>query len=311
VSSEKQIVKIESIFTQSKDLVNEHQDCTEIERVLIIKNEIEDENYSDNWVNNTDILNEEITIKKDIEESLDANLSQNFPEENKISLNDDLLIKNSIKSCEKWPELLQKQEERQKELNRNKTCKKCDFIADNMLELHRHIDDSKDGCSELYNPKKECFICHKKFMLLVKKYEHVKKDHQDCFLRDCHLCLKSKLKNPVTYEKHLSRHYRSPDFVCNHCGKEFYKKESWEIHMLNHDENYWIVCDLCGYKCKTKCSLKIHMIYHLQIKTAVCEYCSKSFTSGPVLRKHHFQHHKIFPKRYNRCIKCDFCFLYR
>lgn len=95
-----------------------------------------------------------------------------------------------------------------------KVCKKCHFTADSVLILLKHIDDSKQNCSDYYEPTKECYICHRRFMLDVKKREHVRRDHLDYTSKDCPHCIRSRLKTPTAYELHVRQHFAQPDFLC-------------------------------------------------------------------------------------------------
>lgn len=93
-------------------------------------------------------------------------------------------------------------------------CKKCNFEARRLLELLRHIDESEEGCSDVYNPTKECYICHKKFMLHTMKIKHIEKDHVDLDNTDCNYCETRNIRNIVAFEKHLRDHFEPPEFGC-------------------------------------------------------------------------------------------------
>jgi hypothetical protein len=93
-------------------------------------------------------------------------------------------------------------------------CKKCKFEAKRLLELLKHIDESSEGCCELYNPTKECYICHKKFMLHTMKVKHIEKDHSNLDNTDCNYCEVREIGNVVLYEKHLRDHFEPPEFFC-------------------------------------------------------------------------------------------------
>lgn len=192
-----------------------------------------------------------------------------------------------------------------------KICKKCNFMADSILVLLKHIDDSKKNCSEFYEPTKECYICHKKFMLDVKKREHVRRDHLDYALKDCPHCIRSRLKTATAYELHVRQHFAQPDFLCTSCGKGFFKKELYEMHMRHHDPDFFLLCDLCPYKCKIKNSMSIHLKHHFDIRPYVCDKCCKSFHKSNALTQHIFQVHKTTNKGCYKCAKCFYCFLHR
>jgi KRAB domain-containing zinc finger protein len=193
----------------------------------------------------------------------------------------------------------------------NRTCKKCKFIADSVLELLKHVDDSKINCSEFYAPTYVCYICMKKFMLDVKKREHVRRDHIEYASKDCPHCIRSRLKTSTAYELHVRQHFAQPDFLCTSCGKGFFKKELYDLHMRSHDDNFWLYCDHCEYKSKAKCLMTTHLKHHFGIRPFVCDKCSKPFHKSNALNQHMFQVHKTTNKGCYRCEKCDYCFLHR
>lgn len=193
----------------------------------------------------------------------------------------------------------------------SRTCKKCKFIADSVLELLKHVDDSKTNCSDCYEPTYICYICRKKFMLDVKKREHVRRDHVEYASKDCPHCIRSRLKTSTAYELHVRQHFAQPDFLCTICGKGFFKKELYDLHMRTHDDNFWLLCDHCEYKSKAKCLMTTHLKHHFGIRPFVCDKCSKPFHKSNALNQHMFQVHKTTNKGCYRCEKCDYCFLHR
>lgn len=121
------------------------------------------------------------------------------------------------RSYKRWSDDVEKPKKKSdKNLHKSdkKICKKCHFVADSVLILLKHIDDSKQKCSDYYEPTKECYICHRKFMLDVKKREHVRRDHIDYTSKDCPHCIRSRLKTPTAYELHVRQHFAQPDFLC-------------------------------------------------------------------------------------------------
>jgi hypothetical protein len=195
-------------------------------------------------------------------------------------------------------------------INSRRTCKKCNFLAGHALDLFRHVDESKENCIALYQPTQECFICHKKFMLLTMKISHIKRDHKDMELTgECQTCGKyfEAFKNPVFYERHCQRHFVAPTFVCSFCGKGYYKRESFDFHMTTHSEIY-LFCDLCDYKAQNKSLLQHHMKKHCNERRPVCDICSKTVWN---LDNHIFSVHKTAKRGCYHCKSCDFCFVHR
>ncbi|KAG5666923.1 hypothetical protein PVAND_014928 [Polypedilum vanderplanki] len=216
--------------------------------------------------------------------------------------------KTSQKKYEQWPELLEKK----KQKTASKICKKCNYEANTLLELNRHIDHSSHNCLESYEPKLKCYICNRMFMLQIEKLKHIKKDHAKFVVRECDICEKPLRETAMSYENHMRSHFEPPNFLCVLCGKGYYKANHLHKHKRDvHDDNYWHICDICGLKSKAKILLGVHMRKHTKERPVMCDICSKSLFSSICLIKHKFTVHKTTQRRVFRCEKCDYCFLYK
>lgn len=111
----------------------------------------------------------------------------------------------------------------------HRRCKKCSFVGNHLNELLAHVDEN-ESCKELYTPTKECFICHRMFMKHVNKVKHVKRDHADFKTTECTFCFRSNLNSPISYERHVRRHYAPPDVVC--VSTSFSLKSTWQFQLL-------------------------------------------------------------------------------
>lgn len=149
----------------------------------------------------------------DMTEELSETLSTNYEEENSID------EKQQQETFENWlddtkKDSIKNEGKMRAEKFPHQKCKKCKFEAKRLLELLKHIDESSEGCCEVYNPTKECYICHRKFMLHSMKVKHIEKDHENLDSTDCNYCETRDIGNVVLYEKHLRDHFEPPEFSC-------------------------------------------------------------------------------------------------
>ncbi|KAG5666398.1 hypothetical protein PVAND_014427 [Polypedilum vanderplanki] len=261
------------------------------------------------FIENSDSSSFDVTVNKCegiIELSSDEEKEKSFSEPTTNSQHN-----NFERQYEQWPEEIQKQLEKQQKL-KNKTCKKCNYLAKNMKSLHKHIDNSSINCMEFYEPKFKCYICNKMFLMLKSKINHVNRDHFNEVRKECHLCQQSLRETPQTYENHLRKHFESPTHLCVQCGKGFYKNEYYLNHLREaHDDSYWFECDVCGNHMRNKQALMIHMRRHTKERPAYCDICSKNLFSVMSLKKHKFCVHKFTDQSIFRCEKCNYCYLFR
>lgn len=316
------ILKVNEQFEREINPLEDNESVEELKQLNEIKKEQESDESDE----------EPIRIKRKIKQESTLDINADLVEVQLTVINSKE-YKHQHQSPKKYYKSYnQDKEKRKSESVKKKICKKCHFNADCLLTLMKHIDDSKQNCSDYYEPTKECYICHKKFMLDVKKREHVRRDHHDYVMKDCPHCIRARLKTSTAYELHVRQHFAQPDYLCviliyfflyyykllflfyliqTNCGKGFFKKELYELHMRHHDDNFWMYCDLCEYKCKIKNSMSIHLKHHLDIRPYVCDKCSKSFHKSNALSQHIFQVHKTTNKGCYRCEKCNYCFLHR
>ncbi|XP_023328396.1 zinc finger protein 675 [Eurytemora carolleeae] len=119
--------------------------------------------------------------------------------------------------------------------------------------------------------KKLCMECGKVFYIRKKLEQHVRLMHGGVGLPDnilqtasksrkhqCHLCVKT-FSNNSLLQAHLRKHDNNPSFVCDHCGKGFYRKDRLAVHTRS---------------------------VHLGMKNFACDLCEKKFIDSYKLRRH-------------------------
>ncbi|CAH1173540.1 unnamed protein product [Phaedon cochleariae] len=92
-------------------------------------------------------------------------------------------------------------------------------------------------------------------------------------------------------------------FLCNHCGKNYTRKNGLERHMLTHSGLKPFQCRECGKAFITKDILKTHMLTHLGIKEHKCKVCQKQFTQSSHLGYHMRRHSGEKPHTCSFCAK--------
>jgi hypothetical protein len=102
----------------------------------------------------------------------------------------------------------------------------------------------------------------------------------------CPDCLKTMKKR--AYAEHYERsHLGVKYFMCDLCGKDFYKIWDLRAHMGSHMKVPPVKCPRCSKSLKTQAHLRRHLIYDHDIaQEFVCEICALKFKEN-----HKLQHH--------------------
>eukprot|EP00092_Neocalanus_flemingeri_P037860 GFUD01041212.1.p1 GENE.GFUD01041212.1~~GFUD01041212.1.p1 ORF type:complete len:969 (+),score=168.60 GFUD01041212.1:49-2955(+) len=145
----------------------------------------------------------------------------------------------------------------------NKTLSKKNKMKDHIV-MHR----LKDG-DITEDMKKLCNECGKVFYIRKKLEEHIRLTHKGVKKIDtkekkhqCHLCIKAFFSNSQLQE-HIRKHEGNPGYMCDHCGKGFYRKDRLAIHSKTvHFGEKNFACSMCEKKFIDNYKLKRHMKTH-------------------------------------------------
>jgi len=122
--------------------------------------------------------------------------------------------------------------------------------------------------------KKLCIECGKVFYVRKKLEQHIKVVHGGVPLSNnpvnirqekkhqCHLCVKTFSSNSLL-QGHIRKHENNPCFMCDHCGKGFYRKDRLAVHTRSvHLGQKNFQCELCEKKFIDSYKLRRHMKTH-------------------------------------------------
>lgn len=104
------------------------------------------------------------------------------------------------------------------------------------------------------------------------------------------------------------------EWVCQHCGKNFYKKSSYATHILGHKNPQYtrifseqnrgdFECSFCGKRYTNKIPFKTHLKIHDENNPNKCDICGKICTAPSLLEYHKFSHNVSNQIRFE-CNKC-------
>eukprot|EP00090_Calanus_glacialis_P009775 TRINITY_DN18185_c0_g1_i1.p1 TRINITY_DN18185_c0_g1~~TRINITY_DN18185_c0_g1_i1.p1 ORF type:complete len:1354 (+),score=313.68 TRINITY_DN18185_c0_g1_i1:64-4125(+) len=198
--------------------------------------------------------------------------------------------------CAYCPQQLKNKKSLQSHVNQHKkanikdqdityTCNMCekDFLTKKALKTHftsSHSDKAKKGFL--------CKVCNKVLESANDRSLHYKVDHPDSNPYLCSICglgfvTKSSLYNHRMCHKNQKQH------KCEHCGKEFNRRDSFNEHVLIHIGPRH-KCPHCAKEFVQKSNLKRHVRIHLGIKPYKCKFCEMTFSDKGACNSHQRTH---------------------
>ncbi|XP_028632323.1 zinc finger protein 33B-like [Grammomys surdaster] len=143
---------------------------------------------------------------------------------------------------------------------------------------------SKSDLRQLETPHRyervyECNACGKAFSHIAHVYSHPGA-HLTEKPYECEDCQQSKLvvSQPA--------HTQEKRYVCNVCGKAFYKRAHLHAHQRTHTGEKPYDCKECGKSFRLKSFLVVHQRIHTGEKPFACDTCGKSFKQRTSLYTH-------------------------
>ena len=198
--------------------------------------------------------------------------------------------------CAYCPQQLKNKKSLQSHINQHKktiskdqgltyTCNVCEkeFSTKKALKTHfssSHSDKAKKGFV--------CKVCNKVLESANDRSLHYKVDHPDSNPYLCSICglgfvTKSSLYNHRMCHKNQKQH------KCEHCGKEFNRRDSFNEHVLIHIGPRH-KCPHCPKEFVQKSNLKRHVRIHLGIKPYKCKFCDMTFSDKGACNSHQRTH---------------------
>lgn len=136
-----------------------------------------------------------------------------------------------------------------------------------------------------------CAHCPKIFYYKFNLSSHMKQIHfkqPNGYI--CNLCGHS-FQDRHNYRRHKDSHMQHRNYICEHCGACFYRKNALQDHQIaKHSNEKNFVCNECGNCFKLKSILTRHMKNHSETKKYVC-HCKRTFKYSSNLRRHQVNDH--------------------
>ena len=181
-------------------------------------------------------------------------------------------------------------------------CAYCPEQLENKKALQSHVNQHKKG-----NPKEQdvmfvCDVCEKEFSSKKALKTHFSSSHSDKMRKGfcCKVCNKV-----LDSANDRSLHYKidhpnSNPYLCSICGIGFVTKSSLYNHRMCHKDQKQHKCEHCGKEFNRRDSFNEHVLIHVGPRHK-CPHCAKEFVQKSNLKRHVRIHLGIKP------YKCKFC----
>lgn len=111
---------------------------------------------------------------------------------------------------------------------------------------HKNVPTSPKVVYENSKKRYCCNACDKTFTTRFNLMKH-KDIHENNWPKKCKFC-DELLQTRAEYMTHFNeKHDDLKGFVCNHCGKKFFKERNLQCHKSIHTGERNYMCDICGF----------------------------------------------------------------
>ncbi|NXR29430.1 ZN652 protein, partial [Cinclus mexicanus] len=192
----------------------------------------------------------------------------------------------------------------QTDCEKNIQCVTCGKGFKKLWSLHEH-NKIVHGYAE---KKFSCEICEKKFYTMAHVRKHMVAHTKDMPFT-CETCGKS-FKRSMSLKVHSLQHSgekpfkcevrswlsphpsapqtraKTPQFMCQWCGKDFNMKQYFDEHMKTHTGEKPYICEICGKSFTSRPNMKRHRRTHTGEKPYPCDVCGQRFRFSNMLKAH-------------------------
>lgn len=241
-------------------------------------------------------------VKQELYESHDGDDYYEVPAgDEDIALEDKFKLPIKIENLYLEPKVERGKKGRPKKNKNNKShmnCEQCGLLVNSKTSLDSHMrihtGDRPFPCTQCHRKfsRKDNLIrhmvCHQPNRP-QKKYNTFRPKFEPVQCSQCSLVLKT----PSALITHLRTHTGERPFSCDMCGKQYRAKGCLKRHIESNHTPYRVrnfICEACGKAFYRKRDIVIHMGIHTGIKPHVCPFCPQKFVQISSLIRHKRTH---------------------
>lgn len=166
---------------------------------------------------------------------------------------------------------------------KQKQCPICGILVRNLSEHQKTVHvQVKRFCCDFCD-----YSCYFKTKITRHLQRHIPKGFREKF--PCAYCTFFTSRKDALKSHILTMHQekREKVFLCNECGKKFFKKSQLNIHdKAVHQKIKNHLCNLCGKSFFNVKDMEMHVKRHEKVKDQVCNVCGNQFYCSLDLRRH-------------------------
>ncbi|CAK1555957.1 unnamed protein product [Leptosia nina] len=165
------------------------------------------------------------------------------------------------------------------------TCKICNKAFEKHLQYKAHL--------KIHNKAIICEHCGRGFVSNWAYVCHKQAKHGDEKMFKCSHC-KATFAYNEALKVHERRHTGERPYICDHCGKSFFRRSTFVQHLGVH-EPYSVQCDLCPTILKSKQFLLSHKnkVHSGRRYRYICPLCDRQFEKPSKVRHHARSVHNV------------------